>query len=119
MIELAEKTLTVERKKGSWIEGRYVGTADSSFEIKCSVQPIRTKIKDTVAEPGHKRTQNGIRIYTETKLNINDEKNQTPADIVLYASKRYEIQSQEDWRETDIPHFRYEAVELNGDGGGE
>lgn len=120
MSDLLDNKITVVRSQGEWINGRYVKNNCADFTLKASVQPLKIANKDTIIEPGGRRRQNTVRIFTKVRLNQSDESRQLPADVIIYDGKRYEIQSEENWNiSKDIPYYRYIAEEIDGQGAGD
>ena len=118
MIGIPTNPITVERHNGGdWIEGEYVKDAPDELIIEASVQPL--KPNEVKILPEHLRSSESLKIYTEAKLIIADEKNQIPGDIIVHDGKRFIIHSVSNWSiGTDIPHFKCVAVKIDGEGGG-
>lgn len=117
-MDLETEQLPVKRyAAGSWATGDYVKGVLSEFSIGASVQPM--KANETNVLPEHRRSEETLKFYTETKLNMTDEKNNLPADEVTHDGKVFQVFSVANWSiGTDIPHFKVICLKKNDEGGG-
>lgn len=118
MMDLPTESLPVKRyAAGSWATGNYVKGALTEFTVEASVQPM--KYNDTMILPEHRRSEESLKFYTETKLGVSDEKNNLPADEVTHDGKIFQVMSVANWSiGTDIPHFKIICLKKNDEGGG-
>lgn len=118
MIDLPTESLPVKRyAAGSWSTGNYVKGVLSEFSIEASVQPM--KYNDTMLLPEHRRSEESLKFYTETKVGISDEKNNLPADEITHDGKIFQVMSVANWSiGTDIPHYKVICLKKNDEGGG-
>lgn len=120
MNELFTDTIKVEKATGEWLEGRFVKGDPVITTHKCSVQPFKeNKDKNTIIEPSGRRRKSMMKIFIGVRLNQSDEAAGTPADVVVYDGKRWEVHDEQNWNiSKDIPYYRFIIEEIDGQGGG-
>jgi len=103
---------------GTYVGGRYVeGTKTVVENVNASVQPL--KPSEIKMLPEGRRNIESIKIYTELKMFISDEKNKRNASIVEYDGKNYEVHMVFNWNiGTDIKHYKIFAIKIDGEGEG-
>lgn len=82
--------ITVERKSGSWQDGRYVPGAPETFRISAIVTVLAPD--DLMAVPEADRTHEVMRFITKMELQLTREgTNQGVSDVIVYDSRRYRV----------------------------
>jgi len=121
MIDIPTTKITVTQPDGPGAyddDGRYQeGTKVVLNNIVASVQPL--KPSEIQMLPEGRRNVEAIKIYTELKMFVSDEKNQRNASFVLFDGKNYEVHRIFNWNiGTDIKHFKVIAMKVDGEGEG-
>jgi len=118
MIDLPTEELPVKRYgTGDWSTGNYVKGVLSEFTVPASVQPM--KPNDALVLPEHRRSEETLKFYCETKLIAADEKNNLAGDEVTHDGKVFQVMACANWSiGTDIPHYKVICVKKNDEGGG-
>jgi hypothetical protein len=116
MIAQFGETLTVKRRSaaGSFVSGRWVDAAESSFSAVMSVQPLGDK-ELLLLEEGQ-RTRRTLKGYTSALLKTGDKAAKTSPDRVLYDGAEFEVQRVEKWVDGDIgdvDHYKVYLAEVN------
>lgn len=102
---------------GGYVDGRYVPGKKEIVLNFASVQPL--KPSEIQMLPEGRRSIEAIKIYTDLKMFITDEKNSRKASLVEYDGKNYEVHMVANWAiGTDIPHFKVIAMKIDGEGEG-
>lgn len=96
------------RSTGSRVNGRYVETPDTSYEITGSWQPATPR--EIQSLPEGRRERSVMKIYTSSEL-TNFSANQNP-DRVTVGGRTYEVFGKERWGNGLIPHFKYLVTEV-------
>ena len=92
---LANAECPVERRSGSYVDGRWVAGAPERFSVLASVQPLGGASLLRLSEGQRSREQ--IVVFTETALRIADASTAIPADLVTWRGHQYEVQTVEGW----------------------
>lgn len=96
--KLNNTTVTLKRAgSGSSYDasGMAVKAATTDSSIKMSVQPISgDELINGVAGQKERNSQKG---YTTTELKTSSEEDKTPADIIEYEGKDFQVQAVEKW----------------------
>ncbi len=119
MIDLPTSKIQVTQPvgPGQYVDGRYVPGPTETVTIFPSVQPMKPSEIKMLFEG--RRNVESIKIYTELRMFVSDEKNNRKATKVLYDGKNYEVHMVENWAiGTDIKHFKVVALKIDGEGGG-
>lgn len=119
MIDLPTSKIEVTQPDiaGGYVDGRYVPGETEIVFVNASVQPL--KASEIKMLPEGRRNVESIKIYTELKMFVTDEKNNKKATKVLYDGKNYEVHMVENWAiGTDIKHYKVVALKIDGEGGG-
>lgn len=118
MIDLPTESLPVIRyAAGSWETGNFVKGSITNLSIQASVQPM--KANESMVLPEHRRSEESLKFYTETRLNTSDELNHLPADEVTHDGKVFQVMAVANWSiGTDIPHYKVLCLKKNDQGGG-
>lgn len=105
----------VLREEGGYVQGTWVdGIELEPISILASVQPASAGDYDQMrAEPGGRRIERMVRIYTDARLPVAGETDQNGA-ILLWEGGRYVVIAVSPWRSTALAHYRYLAA-LEGD----
>lgn len=98
---LSKTELTITRtESSSLLLGRKVVGAQSTFNIRCSVQPMSDK--ELMMLPEGERTQSKFTLWTDTLLKVIDD-----PDECVYEGTEYVIQAVTDWAgTTDYGSYR-------------
>jgi len=107
---LDKTTLTVTRRTGSRVSGKWVPGVSSEFTIiACRPQPIGPETLDLL--PEWARSSAKFTTYAEdnqTELHmIEYDEQTTPADIVEYGGQSYVVTGLEDWSNVALGHRAY------------
>lgn len=119
MIDLPTSIIEVTQPgtAGEYVDGFYVAGETETVSTNASVQPL--KASEIQMLFGGRRNVESIKIYTELKMFVSDEKNNKKASQVLYDGKNYEVHMVENWAiGTDIKHYKVVAIKNDGEGGG-
>jgi hypothetical protein len=108
-MSLRNRTITVTRKTGAWVDGVWTTTGTSSFDVTCSVQPASGQDLQTL--PEGRRLLQTYKIFTDVEhMTVLEQKNNP--DIVQIDGEPYEIVSAQAWQNAIIPHFASLAQRL-------
>lgn len=89
--------LTIERHAaGSYVNGNYTVGAVTTFTADPIVVHIATG-KEMLRLPEGVRTRKAVAVYTKQPLQTASAPGGNDADVVLYGSERFEVQTLEDW----------------------
>lgn len=101
----------ITRQPGSFIKGRWVdGAENPPTTILASVQPATSGDYDQMrAEPGGRRIERLVRVYTRARLDVAGESDRNGA-ILLWEGERYLFVAVSPWRSTALRHYRYLAA---------
>lgn len=82
--------ITVERKSGSWQDGRYIPNLPSETRMSAIVTVLSPD--DLLAVPEADRTHEVMRFLTKAELYLTREGgNQGVSDVIIYAGRRYRV----------------------------
>jgi len=95
-------TLSVKRMSGSYVNGEWTASQDSSFSIKASVQPL--KASETQFLPEGRRNSKSYHLFTDTDLLPARDQAGKNADVVTIDGEEYEVMSCAKWNNAVIPH---------------
>jgi hypothetical protein len=88
---------------GEWVEG-----TESTFDVKCSVQPLRPS--EMALLPEGRELKEGLRIYSDVELKGADERAKTNADKVditgVGDAFLYEVLGNNPWQNGIISHHK-------------
>lgn len=87
--------MTVERKTGGYVDGVYTTAAPTTFKILASAQQPTPIQLQTL--PEGERDSNPRLFISNKPLKTVDDRDGTPADVVIYKGKRYKIIQLGDW----------------------
>lgn len=101
----------IPRGPGGWVGGRWVdGEELPPTTILASVQPATTSDYDQMrAEPGGRRIERMVRVYTNARLDVAGEAD-TNGAILIWEGERYLFVAVSPWRSTALAHYRYLAA---------
>ena len=112
MIDLRKFTLgttqvTIERYVGSYNNGVFSRTLDSTIDTWASVQPYSTVEADQIFEPDAGEYPEEIRqMYTTERVYVNDEKSTNPvADIIIVEGEKWKPIKIEVWQHLNNKHY--------------
>jgi hypothetical protein len=89
--------VTVARRAtGSLAQGRYTPASPTTFTIPDAVVSPATG-RDLLRLPEGVRTREVLAILSTVELRTANEHAATPADVVTYKGRAYEVQTVEDW----------------------
>lgn len=90
--------------------GLFIDGSNTTLNIDLCIQPATEK--DRLLLPEAVRNSEIIKIYTETELNITDDKNKMKGDRFTYKNRPYEVFRTQDWLNGnyDIKFFRQFAI---------
>jgi hypothetical protein len=101
------KSFKVQRKSaGFYKDGEFFAGAISEFLIQATVQPLSGN--DLIVAQEGNRSVRGIRIYTNSVLNVTDT-NKEP-DFIYFDCERYKITSVKKHQSMVISHYKYIAI---------
>ena len=115
---LQTETIELEQDAvGSWDEnGDYTITEPTStVEFKCSLQPLKEGLKQTLL-PSGLQTRDSYIIYSVDSLKPSDDFVNEDGDVVRIDGFRYVIYSVEHWRQLRTKHFKSIAVRSDKQG---
>lgn len=116
---LGKTTLSVQRvAAGSFVNGRYVNGASTTFDIEGSWQPLTGRQREQLPELYRTRHTASLRCDAQqTKLSPVDVGAKTRQDVVVREGRRYEIIAVEDWTDHAAPtrHIEYTLAEIGAD----
>ena len=92
---LANAECPVERRSGSYVDGRWVVGEPVRLSVLVSVQPAGGASVQRLSEG--QRTREQIVLFTETALRIADASTAIPADVITWRGHQYEVQTVEAW----------------------
>lgn len=108
VIRRLSKTIVVVTRTapGSFVKGRRVGGVQTTFEIRCSIQPLTDK--ELLLLPEGQRTQAKFKLYNASTatLKVVDD-----PDHISYLGVEYEVQGTSDWGDT-ADYERYLLVKV-------
>ena len=106
-------TLTINRPQndGEYVNGWWVEPVVDTFDVKANIQPLRGQELENLPEA--QRTKKAIRVYVETKLQTASESDAQRADRFELLGHTYEIWQVEDWFNTDLPHYKCIATQVD------
>ena len=105
----------VRRPAGDYNQnGIYEQKAAETIVVSASVQPLNAKDSEqfTLAGIEGNRTARLIKVYTDVPLLFETENNETVADHILWAGKRWKVILCEPWQSNVISHYKSYAVEV-------
>jgi len=107
----------ITRQPGQRINGRWVeGGENAPTTILASVQPATLADYDQMqAEPGGRRIERMVRVYTSARLNVAGEDDRNGA-LLVWEGERYLFVAVSPWRSTALKHYRYLAALERPDG---
>ena len=116
-LSVGSTTATVKRYgQGSYLHGRWVDGAETTFTIKANIQPHTVKnISDTTAE-GNK-SKKAIKVFTTTTLRMTQEGTALQSgDKILWHSELYEVSELYTYEMGVLNHTMVIAIrdEVNG-----
>lgn len=116
-LSVGSTTATVKRYgQGSYLHGRWVGGAETTFTITANIQPHTVKnISDTTAE-GNK-SKKAIKVFTTTTLRMTQEGTALQSgDKILWHSEWYEVSEPYTYEMGVLNHTMVIAIrdEVNG-----
>jgi len=116
-LSVGSTTATVKRYgQGSYLHGRWVDGAETTFTIKANIQPHTVKnLSDTTAE-GNK-SKKAIKVFTTTTLRMTQEGTALQnGDKILWHSELYEVSELYTYEMGVLNHTMVIAIrdEVNG-----
>jgi hypothetical protein len=107
----------ITRQPGQYVGGRWVdGNENPPTTIMASIQPATASDYDQMqAEPGGRRIECMVRVYTAARLDVAGEANSNGA-VLLWEGERYLFVAVSPWRSTALAHYRYLAALETPDG---
>jgi hypothetical protein len=116
-LSVGSTTATVKRYgQGSYLHGRWVDGAETTFTIKANIQPHTVKnIRDTTPE-GNK-SKKAIKVFTTTTLRMTQEGTALQnGDKILWHSELYEVSELYTYEMGVLNHTMVIAIrdEVNG-----
>jgi hypothetical protein len=114
---LGKQLITVNRFIGSYTNGVYTRTLDTSFTTWASAQPWTTIQPDEVLNAA--KGAYPIRVllvYTTVELFLDDRNNPStkPADEVVVLGKKWEPIKVDNWNHLNMNHYRVILAEFDG-----
>lgn len=112
-INMFVKNVVVTRYAGGvLVNGFWTDSVASTFTMTASIQPARAE--ELVDLPQGERTNEHVKIYTESELNPADETSQTQGDRVAWNGHDYEVQKKSPWQMGGcLNHYKYIAARVN------
>ena len=116
-LSVGSTTATVKRyRQGSYLHGRWVDGAETTFTITANIQPHTVKnLSDTTAE-GNK-SKKAIKVFTTTTLRMTQEGTALQSgDKILWHSEWYEVSELYTYEMGVLNHTMVVAIrdEVNG-----
>ena len=111
-----QKKYTVTRNApGTFLDGTYVNGLTTTFTIMASAQPLKPEVIQKYNFG--RRNSKFMFLITETKLNVVTAapatgKPGTLQDIVTFAGEQYNVEKEEIWGNSVIPHYKYLIVKV-------
>lgn len=114
---LGKTAITIERYTGSFTDGIYSYTLDSSIETFASVQPYSTIEPEQVQDPATGEWVKEILLmYTQTEVFQNDSSEaNAPRDLIVANGKKYKPIRVEPWQHLGLQHYRVLLARYDGD----
>jgi hypothetical protein len=113
-MSLRNRTVKVKRfAAGSYVSGSWVEGTSSTFDVVCSVQPLKAREMELLSE--ERRDSAAFRIYSDTELKPADETTKINADLVDIdggTNFDYEVLSNEAWANGILPHNKTVVAKL-------
>lgn len=104
-------TVTRQTTARTFVKGREVPPATTQFEVQATIQPITGR--EVLKLPEGERSENQIKIYSATKLNVATEAG-IAGDVITYDSDDFEIVAVENWNKFNgIKHFKMRARRID------
>lgn len=98
-------TVSVKRKTGDYVKGRWTPDADVNATITASVQPITGKELESL---NIGREELGkVKVYTDDTLYISDEGNERSGDWIIWQGDYYEAIGEQKNKNNIINHHKY------------
>ena len=100
------ETILVRRFNSGGViqQGDYVDSGYAEFTTYASVQELTGR--EMVDEQISRRTENMLKVYTNTELFTTDKAIGRKADIICWKNREYEVQSVEDWQQCNTRHYK-------------
>ena len=92
---LANTTCVVERGSGHYFDGRWQKDQPQKLSVPACIQPL-TGV-DLQRLPEGQRTRDHVVVFSESPLQTADAAAGTPADVLTWFGRRYEVQAVEAW----------------------
>ena len=80
------------------------------WTMNASIQVL--KDFEILALPEAFRGVAGIKIYSDTKMQVADDATTVYGDRITYKGFIYEVKMEADWEDTDLPYYRYKAFRI-------
>jgi len=97
--------------KGRRIGGKLKSSAKQPFVIKAAVQPLSGRETETL--PEGRRQMHVLKLYTQTKLFVEDDKNDLRADLLEIDGETYEVFKSEKYTGLGLNHYKVMAARVN------
>lgn len=114
---LSRVQVTVNRYTGSYTEGIYSYTLDSTFDMWASAQPYSTIEQEQIFDPRiGELVERFILLYTDTLVYENNDVGANPArDLVIVNGVTYKPVRVESWQHLSLEHYRVILQKYDGD----
>ena len=106
---LGNEQVTVTRfGKTKLVGGKHKASKMKPFRVVASVQPIKGREREFLPEGFNQR--HVVRLYTETKLLLTDEKTRQRADLLTIDGEEFEVIMVETHKGLGLDHFKVYAA---------
>ena len=107
MSTLFPRTISILRRVGSRVNGRWTTSEETSMNVTGSVQPVSGK--DTQFLPEGRRDVGTVKVYCNERLNVSVEGSENSGDVVIWRGKKWEVFQELDFANDIINHYKYLA----------
>jgi hypothetical protein len=116
---LALETLSVTRRSGDYVSGKFVPVLDETFTIRANVQPMPARQLELLPEAA--RTRGAFMCFSDNRqreLRVLDQATKGLPDRVTRSNGRtYQVHSLGDWTShtSGLPHRAYSLIAVGDD----
>ena len=109
---LGSLTITVVRYgKGRIVGGKLKASKQRPFTVKAAVQPMTGRERESLPEGWRQRRL--VKVYTNERLLVSDDKREQRADLLFFDDEEYEVLESEQHRGVGLDYFKTIAARRN------
>jgi len=113
---LGSTQVTVERYTGSYTDGIYSYSLDSTFQMYASVQPYSTIEQEQIMDVTGSRIERMLLMYSPQIVYQNSDDSTNPTrDLITVEGVKYKPVRVESWQHLSLQHYRVILRLYDGD----